>query len=246
MPLSFLLTLSGLLLSAAPIKAEALDAAASELQKKLHAIYPAISVKSVRPSAVPGFEEVELDHLERVYVDSSHRYVFVGPLLDLSLPADRANVTATKQKNDRKMALALAKRSQFLTFRANAPKQQIYVFTDVSCGYCRQFHEQVPALNQAGVTVHYIAFPRAGAQSNAAHEMQTIWCSAHPQDSYTTWIHEQKLPKKSTASCEPSIKAQYELARSIGIQGTPNILLEDGTLIPGYRPVEALLDALKH
>ena len=34
---------------------------------------------------------------------------------------------------------------------------------------------------------------------------------------------------------------QYRLGLELGISGTPAIILEDGSLVPGYRTAEALI-----
>jgi len=39
-------------------------------------------------------------------------------------------------------------------------------------------------------------------------------------------------------------KVIEQLGKSLGVSGTPAILLEDGTLIPGYRPAADLIKEL--
>ena len=40
------------------------------------------------------------------------------------------------------------------------------------------------------------------------------------------------------------MKEEYELGQLIGVTGTPAIVLEDGTLLPGYIPAVKLAKAL--
>ena len=51
--------------------------------------------------------------------------------------------------------------------------------------------------------------------------------------------------KFAQTKCESPIDAHMEVASKIGISGTPTIILEDGTLMPGYVPAKRLLQALE-
>ncbi len=46
------------------------------------------------------------------------------------------------------------------------------------------------------------------------------------------------------ASCDNPVKEEYELGQMIGVQGTPAIVLEDGSMLPGYIPAAKLAAAL--
>ncbi|MGL6250543.1 MAG: thioredoxin fold domain-containing protein, partial [Billgrantia desiderata] len=44
--------------------------------------------------------------------------------------------------------------------------------------------------------------------------------------------------------CDNPVEAQYHLGMTVGVQGTPAIVLPDGRLVPGYVPAERLADML--
>ena len=46
-------------------------------------------------------------------------------------------------------------------------------------------------------------------------------------------------------SCDNDIAEQFRFGRKIGVNGTPNIVLSDGSIIPGYQPPKQLEQALK-
>jgi thiol:disulfide interchange protein DsbC len=48
------------------------------------------------------------------------------------------------------------------------------------------------------------------------------------------------IPVKNK-TCENTVAKQYNLGQKIGVKGTPAIFLEDGTLIPGYKPAKKLI-----
>ena len=48
----------------------------------------------------------------------------------------------------------------------------------------------------------------------------------------------------SDCSAAEAVARGYRLGQALGIQGTPAIVLADGTLVSGYRPASKLLQAL--
>ncbi|WP_414736189.1 thioredoxin fold domain-containing protein [Halomonas elongata] len=67
------------------------------------------------------------------------------------------------------------------------------VFTDISCPYCQQLHQDIPQLNAAGITVHYLPYPRQGLSSAVAQRMASIWCSKYPRHAMDkAWVMKPK------------------------------------------------------
>ena len=52
-------------------------------------------------------------------------------------------------------------------------RHTVYVFTDITCGYCQRFHRDVAELNSNGVAVRYLAFPRAGIDAESFKDMES-------------------------------------------------------------------------
>jgi thiol:disulfide interchange protein DsbC len=49
----------------------------------------------------------------------------------------------------------------------------------------------------------------------------------------------------ATKNCETKVAEQYAFGQKIGVNGTPNIIMPDGSVIPGYQPPKQLEQALK-
>jgi thiol:disulfide interchange protein DsbC len=49
----------------------------------------------------------------------------------------------------------------------------------------------------------------------------------------------------SQQECDNPVQAQYELGQKVGVTGTPALVLEDGTLLPGYVPAARLQQMLE-
>ncbi|RNF50611.1 DsbC family protein [Marinomonas hwangdonensis] len=131
--------------------------------------------------------------------------------------------------------------SQMIIYKASNEQAHITVFTDVDCGYCQLLHREVPALNDAGVTVRYLAYPRAGVGSLVYNKMVSVWCSDDPQE----WLTQVKLGAEiAQNTCVNPVADQYKLGNEMGVRGTPSIVFDDGTFLPGYLPAPELIKRL--
>jgi thiol:disulfide interchange protein DsbC len=54
--------------------------------------------------------------------------------------------------------------------------------------------------------------------------------------------NQESLPENVCA--DNPVAAQYELGLKLGVQGTPAMVTEDGSLIPGYQPADELMATL--
>ena len=79
--------------------------------------------------------------------------------------------------------------SEFITFEPKEKKTDIYVFTDVDCGYCRKLHSEITNYLENGIQVNYLAYPREGLESDTYQKMKTAWCSKDPQVSSVSYTH---------------------------------------------------------
>lgn len=124
-----------------------------------------------------------------------------------------------------------------IEFKAKEEKHVITVFTDTTCGYCQKLHKEMKELNDYGITVNYLAFPRAGIGSDVYDNTVSIWCADDPQGAITTAKLRQPV---APASCANEVAEHYKFGQKIGVNGTPNIILPDGSVQPGYVPAARL------
>lgn len=152
---------------------------------------------------------------------------------------------AENKKISPEKRLALVKKvknKDKIIYRAKNEKYKVRVFTDISCPYCSKFHKQVKAMNRAGITVEYLAFPRRGLGSKTLEDMQTIWCA----DNRKAALYAAKMKRKLIGKpCKgEEVAEQYLLGTTIGISGTPSLVLPNGLLYPGYISAKKLVKLL--
>jgi len=196
-----------------------------------------LSAKSVANSSVPGLLQVQTDR-GLFFMSENRQFLLEGSVYDLK---NKQLLNEEIMKDFRKKEVATYDDS-VIEFKAPDEKYVIHVFTDSSCGYCRKLHSEMPELNKLGITVRYLAYPRAGMQSPTADELQSIWCAKDPKQALT----DAKAGKAvKQASCSNKIAQQYQLGQSFGVNGTPAIILPNGRMVPGYQPAASLLNTLK-
>jgi len=190
----------------------------------------------VQPSPVTGLRAVTTDS-GVVYISEDGKHVLQGPMYDVS-GAQPVNVT-----NQMLLKKLDALKSEMIIYKAAKEKHVITVFTDITCGYCHKLHQQMKEYNDLGITVRYLAFPRQGLNSKTEKDMQSIWCTGNRNQSFDAAMRGDDI---SPATCKTNIAKHFELGVQFGVTGTPAIVLENGTLIPGYQPpkeMAAMLDA---
>ncbi|HHI77024.1 MAG TPA: DsbC family protein, partial [Gammaproteobacteria bacterium] len=131
-------------------------------------------------------------------------------------------------------------------FRAKGKERAaIDVFTDTSCPYCRKLHAEVPKLQENGITVRYVPYPRGGVRGPGYEGLRKVWCADDSAQAMTQ-AKRDRLAEGSTDCKRAELVDQgYRLGNRLGIKGTPTIFLPDGTRIGGYLPADQLLQRLR-
>lgn len=195
---------------------------------------------SLKETPVAGVFEAKFGG-EIVYVSADARYVFAGELIDAQT---KTNLTELAMAAERKEIVKKIDVSKTIEFKAKGDeKHVIYAFTDVDCPFCVKLHKEVPALNEKGVTVRYLAYPRAGVGSPAYKKMANIWCADDKQAAMNQVKNEGK--EITSKECANPVAEQFELGQKLGVNGTPALVTADGMMIPGFRPADQLVQMLE-
>ena len=212
-------------------------------QDNLAKVNPQYKVQSVESSHLKGFYNVQLENGPLLYVSENGQHFFAGELYFLE-NNKMVNITDLDSARARIALMDEFNPSEMIVFTPKSPvrtKATITVFTDVDCFYCQKLHQEVPELNARGIEVRYVAFPRAGIGSPSAQKLVSAWCNKNPQDAITKLKNQETI---ANASCDNPVSKQYDLGKRMGISGTPAIIMQDGGLIPGYKPAAELAKIL--
>lgn len=211
----------------------------ADLSEKMKPVFGS-APDSLKATPVDGIFEAKFGN-EVIYISGDAHYVFAGDLIDAQT---KSNLTELSRSSDRKAIIEKVDAASTIEFKAKGDeKYVIYVFTDVDCPFCVKLHKEVPALNEKGVTVRYLAYPRAGIDSPAYKKMVNVWCADDKMAALNQVKNEGKeLPTKE---CTNPVKDQFELGQKLGVNGTPAIVTADGMMMPGYRSADELIQLLE-
>lgn len=234
------------LLQAAPVADKATEEARIAITKELKGLDSNIPIESISKSEWEGVFKVVLKGGNVIYANKTGKLLLRGDMLEIK---DGQIVNLTEEIRNKAVAeqLKTLKKEDLIAFSPKGEtKGIVYAFTDVDCGYCRKLHQEVPELNDMGIEVRYLAFPRGGKQSPAYAKMVEAWCSPDRKKA----ISELKTGKaitdqaskqeKEKSKCEVLVEEQFQLGLNLGVSGTPALFLENGKAIPGYRPAAEL------
>ncbi len=200
-----------------------------------------LQIVNIKATPLTEIYEVELNSGELLYSDTSGDYLFAGDMYQTT-PDGLLNMSSSTRQERTVEKIAALDESEMIIFEPEGEaKAQITVFTDVDCTYCRALHRDMETLQEMGVRVRYLAYPRGGEAAGSFDKMISVWCSDDRQRSLTQAKRGQNIPERE---CETPVLAHYALGNELGISGTPAIVFSDGRLIPGYLDAPTLASML--
>jgi len=215
------------------------DALIAKLTSRIRTVLPDAKVTGVKPAPVPGLYEVSIGPTI-LYMTEDGKFAVRGDIFDLDA---KRNVTDERRMRARVEAFKALGEGSPIRFEATGGKTQheIYVFTDIDCGYCRKMHKEINQLNSAGVTVNYLAYPRTGLDSPSYDKAVAVWCSSDRKTALTDAKGGKTL---KVAKCDNPVAEHYRLGEAMGVQGTPSVYSADGEELGGYIPAQELIRIL--
>lgn len=194
----------------------------------------------IAKSPVPDLYEVVINGHILYLTEDGNYLINGGEIIDVN--QDGKNLTEERRNGIRLATLKKVNPDETVRFKPKGEtKHVLTAFTDVDCFYCAKLHLEVEKLNEAGIEMRYLAFPRAGMRSETYKTMQSVWCADDQQQAMTDAKAGKDIAEKT---CSNPIAKQYELGREMGVSGTPALVMPNGELLPGYAPAEKLIQYL--
>lgn len=204
---------------------------------------PSLSVEGITDSPVEGVKEIKLSNGDFLYGSSGSDHLFSGRLLSFT-GDELVDLTEERKREDRAEMLQDLAPGTTITFAANGDEEhEIFVFTDITCPYCKKFQDHMAEMNERGITVHYLALPRSGIDTSVANTMARIWCAEDPQAAIDEAFSGKPFSQK-VMPCQPPVAEQYTMAQSLGVSGTPSVFSDDGRNLGGYMTPDEVIAAI--
>jgi len=213
------------------------DDTAAIKERLLQIVPGGASQATINKTAIDGLYQVQLG-LSVVYISADGKLLLNGDMIDLDT---KKNLTNKAKSAVRKIALDAIPESSMIVYPASNGKHTITIFSDIDCPYCTKLHKEIPELNKAGINVRYLAYPRAGMGSPSYHKAVSVWCAKDPAKSMDDAM--AGLPPESK-KCENPVRDHMVQAQKFEVNGTPNMIFDNGDMIPGYAPAKEIIKML--
>lgn len=118
--------------------------------------------------------------------------------------------------------------------------RRVITFEDPNCGWCRKLMTEFNKLTN--VTVYTFIVPVLGEDSKG--KAKAILCASNPTK---TWVDLMSNANYSITKkeCDVSFNENIELMQKLRLRGTPAILFENNTKVPGFMTSEKIEAKLK-
>lgn len=110
------------------------------------------------------------------------------------------------------------------------------IFSDPNCPYCKRLERELALLPD--VTLYTFLIPVLGPDSDL--KSRHIWCAAQPDKTWRRWMLEGVEPTPGSCDALSTLQRNLQLARRLGVQGTPTLLTRHNERLVGVIPAGQL------
>jgi thiol:disulfide interchange protein DsbC len=190
-------------------------------------------IDEVSKTPIPGIYEVRVG-TEVVYTDEQGSYLIQGTLTNT-----KTGVNITEQRLNKLNAIDFASLplKDAIVWKTGNGKRKLAIFADPNCGYCKRFERTLQDVKD--VTVYTFVIPILGGDS--PEKSKAIWCQKDNTSAWRNWMLDGKMPFRLMGSCDASaLERNLAFSQKHRVNGTPALVFEDGTRVPGALPLDKL------
>jgi thiol:disulfide interchange protein DsbC len=223
----------------------------AKLLATLRKAHPGTTFTSVAASNVPGMFEVWMGPNVAYASPRNPRYLIVGRIVDTATLTDITGPKLARahrelgggsraDSGEARVAVDRFPIADAMKVVRGSGARALFVFSDPACGYCKQLEPELATLHD--VTIHTFVVPFQGRQLP-----QAVLCSPDPARSWRALMLQGDASGfEAGAECASAIDRNAQLARQLGVNGTPTLFYADGSRTTGYvvaAEIERRLDA---
>jgi thiol:disulfide interchange protein DsbC len=203
----------------------------------------AAEVKNVTVSPIKGMWQIQVEkdgrsglllmNFGKSYVVPVTRIVPIGPTAAV-------NDALAPSAQSPKVAVAAIPLTDSVIMGNPKGKKHLFVFTDPDCPYCVRFHAELKKLIalDPDVTIYIKLFPlRMHPQ---AFDKSRVILGSRSLELLEKAFAKEPLPIPGENDRKEPVDETLRLGEKLGINGTPTVVLQDGTLLIGGNNAESL------
>jgi thiol:disulfide interchange protein DsbC len=196
----------------------------------------------VKKSPLAGICEVAVElggQTNIFYFDIAKTHLFFGNLVDMKTMTNRTARSVAEIQDKKRVDLSKISLTAALVLGDLKAEKKVIIFTDPECPYCRELHNVMKQIIAKRKDIaFYIKMYPLEFHKDAYWKSKSIVCNNSLQ--LLQDCFDQKEIAKTDCKTE-EIDNNLNLAKSLGITGTPAIILPDGRLRMGALPEAELI-----
>lgn len=203
------------------------------------------NVVAVLPGPFPGIWEIDVKKAGKtypVYLDYSGSYLLNGQVIRMR---DRQNLSALRYTDLNRVDVSTIPLADAIVLGDPGAKYKVIVFDDPDCPWCRKLHGEIKQVVARDPEVAFFVrvYSRNNNPASVRKALSIVCGKEHSSRLLEDAFAGKELP---AADCQTkAVEETMEIAKRLGIQGTPAMLLPDGRLISGYMKADALLGLIR-
>jgi len=177
-----------------------------------------------------------------VYLDYSGSYLVNGQVIRMS---DKQNLTALRYTDLNRIDVSAIPLADAIVIGSSDAKKKVVVFDDPDCPWCKRLHGEIKQVvaKDPQVAFFVLVYSRTNNPATVGKTRSILCGKKDAAKLLDDAFAGKKLPP---ATCKTNaVEETASLARKLGIQGTPAMVLPDGRLISGYMPADKLLGLIR-
>lgn len=204
---------------------------------------PEAEILKIQASPLKGLWEVSIINKGRpgvFYIDFSKSLVVSGSIIEVKTRKNKTAERLTMLRESQRLDFSKIPLNQALVMGDPVAPKKVAVFTDPDCPYCSKLHQEMEkVVKESKDVVFYILLYPLNFHKDAYWKSKSIQCNRSLkmlEDAFA----KKEIPKPECDTKE--IDNNIQVAQSLGITGTPALVLPDGRMYPGWMPAKRLID----
>jgi len=189
-------------------------------------------IDEISKTAIPGLYELRIG-TDILYSDEQGNHIIEGNVIETRT---KTNLTDARIAKLTAIDFASLPLKDAMVWKQGTGARRIAVFADPNCGYCKKFERDLQQVKD--VTVYTFLIPILGGDS--PEKAKNIWCAKDSTRAWREWMLDGTAPARSMGNCDTPMARNLALSRKHKVNGTPAIVFEDGTRVPGALSAEQL------
>lgn len=177
------------------------------------------------------------------YINKEASHMFIGQAIKLNENGSANFISEDDITKKRRIFVNAIEKNNLIKIESEHKKETLFIFTDITCPYCKKLHKDIEKITELGYEIIYIPYSRDNKNTELKNSMNKIWCSKNLNEYNNALENNDFFIKENKNNKDCSYLTDYyiNIANEIDIIGTPFIITSKGILLGGYQNYSSFL-----